>query len=55
MCQYSVFMENMKMKRKQDKKDLTFPDRDMNPGFLSKIPAQNLNFDGDQINRAHGS
>ena len=33
------FIINMKMKRKRDK----------------KIPAQNLNFERDQINQAHGS
>ena len=42
MCQYSVFMENMKMKRKQEKKKLTFP-----TGILNPVPAQNLNFEGD--------
>ena len=32
------FMENMKMKRKRDKKKLTFPNGDLNPGFLNKFP-----------------
>ena len=31
------FMNNMKMKRKNDKK-ITFPDGDLNPGFLNKFP-----------------
>ena len=31
------FMINMKMKRKRDKK-MTFPDGDLNPGFLNKFP-----------------
>ena len=31
-------MENMKMKRKRDKKNLTFPYGDLNPGFLNKFP-----------------
>ena len=26
------------MKRKRDKKNLTFPDGDLNPGFLNKFP-----------------
>ena len=42
------FIINMKMKRKRDKKiDL--------PRIFEQIPAQNLNFEGDQINRARGS
>ncbi len=32
------FMENMKMKRKRDKKNLTLPDGDLNPGFSNKFP-----------------
>ena len=32
------FMINMKMKRKRNKKRLTFPDGDLNPGFLNKFP-----------------
>ena len=31
------FMNNMKMKRKNDKK-ITFLDGDLNPGFLNKFP-----------------
>ena len=31
-------MENMKMKRKWDKKNLTIPDGDLNSGFLNKFP-----------------
>ena len=32
------FMDNIKMKRKQDKKNLTFPNGYLNPGFLNKFP-----------------
>ena len=31
------FMENKKMKRKRDKK-MTFPNGDLNPGYLNKFP-----------------
>ena len=44
MCQYSVFMENMKMKRKQDKKNLQ---RGFETRIFEQVPAQNLNFEGD--------
>ena len=48
------FMINMKMKRKRDKK-IDLPRRGFEPQIFEQIPAQNLNFEGDQINRAHGS
>ena len=32
------FMNNMKMKRKKKTKKFTFPDGDLNPGFLNKFP-----------------
>jgi hypothetical protein len=42
-------MENMKMKIKWDKKNLTFPEKDLNfePQVFEQVPAQNLNFEGD--------
>ena len=51
MCQYSVFYRGYENEKKTGHKKLTFPDGDLNPGFLNKT----LNFEGDQINRAHGS
>ena len=48
------FMNNMKMKRKKDKK-IYLPRRGFEPRIFEQIPARNLNFEGDQINRAHGS
>ena len=42
----------MKMKRKRDKK-IDLPRRGFEPRNLEQIPAQNLNFEGDQINGAH--
>ena len=47
------FINNMKMKRKKDKKNY-LPQRRFEPRIFVQI-AQNLNFEGDQINRAHGS
>ena len=48
------FMIDMKMKRKRVKKiDLT--QRGFEPRIFEQIPAQNLNFEGDLINRARGS
>ena len=47
-------MENMKMKRKRDKK-FDLPRRGFEPRIFEQIPGQNLNFEGDQINRARGS
>ena len=47
------FIINMKMKRKRDKKiDLPrrgFEPRGFEPRIFEQIPAQNLNFEGDQI------
>ena len=58
MCQYSVFYgqnEKGKEKRKMAKK-IYPPPRGFEPRiFEQNFPAKNLNFDGDQINRAHGS
>ena len=31
-------MKNLKMKRKKGQKNLTFPNGDLNPGFLIKFP-----------------
>ena len=47
-------MENMKRKRKRDKK-IDLPRRGFEPRIFGQIPAQNLNFEGDQINQARGS
>ena len=51
-----LFIINMKikMKIKRDKK-IDLPRRGLEPRIFEQIPAQNLNFEGDQINRAHGS
>ena len=40
------FMNNMKMKRKKDKK-IYLPQRGFEPRIFEQIPAQNLNFYGD--------
>ena len=48
------FMINMKMRRKRNKK-INLPRRGFEPWIFEQIPAQNLNFEGDQINRARGS
>ena len=40
------FMENMKMKRKHDKK-FDLPPLGFEPRIFEQIPAQNLNFEGD--------
>ena len=48
------FMNDMKMKRKKDKK-IYLPRRGFEPRIFEQIPTQNLNFEGDQINRARGS
>ena len=48
------FIINMKMKRKRDKK-IDLSRRGFEPRIFEQIPAQNLNFEGDQINRACGS
>ena len=48
------FMNNMKMKRKKDKK-IDLHRRGFEPRTFEQIPAQNLNFEGDQINQARGS
>ena len=36
MCQYSVFYEEYENEKKTGQKNLTFPDGDLNPGFLNK-------------------
>ena len=48
------FVENMKMKIKRDKK-IDLPRRGFEPQIFEQIPAQNLNSEGDQINRVCGS
>ena len=48
------FIINMKMKRKRDKK-IDLPQWGCEPQIFEQITAQNLNFEGDQINRARGS
>ena len=40
------FMENMKMKRKRDKK-IDLPQRGFESRIFEQVPAQNLNFEGD--------
>jgi len=49
--QYSVFHGEYENEKKTGQNFLTFSNGDLNPG----VPAHNLNFEGDQINRAHGS
>ena len=48
------FIINMKMNRKRDKK-IDLPRWGFEPRIFEQIPAQNLNFEGDQINQARGS
>ena len=48
------FMINTKMKRKRGKK-IDLPQRGFEPQIFEQIPAKNLNFEGDQINRARSS
>ena len=48
------FIIMMKMKRKRDKK-IDQAKQGLEPRIFEQIPAQNLNFEGDQINRAWGS
>ena len=38
MCQYSVFYEKYENEKKTGQKNLTFPDGDLNSGFLNKFP-----------------
>ena len=38
MCQYSVFYGEYENEKKTGQKNLTFPDGDLNPGFLNKFP-----------------
>ena len=38
MCQYSVFYGEYENEKKMGQKNLTFPDGDLNPGFLHKFP-----------------
>ena len=40
------FMNNMKMKRKKDKK-IDLPRRGFEPQIFEQVPAHNLNFEGD--------
>ena len=37
MFQYSVFYGEYKNEKKKGQKKLTFPDGDLNPGFLNKF------------------
>ena len=39
-------MENMKMKRKQDKK-VDLPQPGFEPQIIEQVPAHNMNFEGD--------
>ena len=50
MSIFSFVMENMKMKRKQDKFDL--PQRGFELQIFEQVPTQN--FEGNYISRAHG-
>ena len=47
-------MENGKMKRKWNKK-FDLPNRGFETKIFEQVPDHNLNFEGDYINRAHGS
>ena len=38
MSQYSVFYGEYENEKKMGQKNLTFLDRDLNPGFLKKFP-----------------
>ena len=55
MCQYSVFYGEYENEKKTGQKKFDLPNKDLKPGFLNKFPPQNLNFEGDQINRAHST
>ena len=44
-----VQMKNLKMKRKMNK-IFDLPEWEFEPRIFEQIPAQNLNFEGDQIN-----
>ena len=52
--QFFIINMKMKRKRKRDKK-IDLPQRGFEPRIFEQIPAQNLNFEGDQINQARGS
>ena len=47
--------EEFENEKKKGQKNLTLPDRDLNPGFFEQIPVKNLNFEEDEINGAWGS
>jgi hypothetical protein len=38
MCQYSVLYGEYEKEKKTGRKNLTFPNGDLNPGFLNKFP-----------------
>ena len=44
MCQYSVFYGEYENEKKTGQKNLTFPNGDLNPGFLNKFPPTILIF-----------
>ena len=46
-------MENMKMKRKRDKKKFDLPRQGFEPRIFEQVPAQNLNFEGDYVEKFH--
>ena len=55
MCQYSVSYGKYENEKKTGQKKFDLPQRGFEPPIFEQIPAQNLNFEGDQINRARGS
>ena len=57
ICQYSVFYgEYEKQKKTKTKNPKNYhPRRGFEPWIFEQVPNQNLNFEGDWINRAHGS
>ena len=44
MCQYLVFMENMKIKKENGTKKIDIPQRGFEPQIFEQVPAHNINF-----------
>ena len=56
MCQYSVFYGEYEKGKETGQKKFDLPRWGFEPQiFEQNFPAQDLNFEGDQIHRAHGS
>ena len=55
MCHYSVFYGEYENENNTGQKKFDLPQRGFEPQLFEQVSAHNLNFEGDQINRAHGS